>query len=84
MSSILSILISAPEWLLKLLGEHYQVVIGYFICVLFPIPWLNSFIISLWAKLLTAPVISNVATATSTVINDVEADIKPSSGNVSI
>ena len=25
--------------------------IGYAICVLFPLPWVNRFIIDLWAKL---------------------------------
>lgn len=27
--------------------------VGYVVCVLFPLPWINRFIIDLWAKLLS-------------------------------
>ena len=32
---------------------HLELFIGYAICVLFPIPVVNRFIIDMWAKLLT-------------------------------
>lgn len=49
---MLSLLSSLPSFVLDLLSSHLELVLGYAICVLFPIPWLNAFIIDVWAKLL--------------------------------
>lgn len=43
---------SIPLWVIGLVSAHLELVLGYCICVLFPIPWLNAKIISLWSKLL--------------------------------
>lgn len=41
-----------PLYALMFLGDHVEFLVGYAVCVLFPIPWVNSWIIDLWAKLL--------------------------------
>ena len=38
--------------ILTLFIMHLELFIGYAICVLFPLPWLNRFILDLWLKLL--------------------------------
>lgn len=50
MSTFLS---SIPSWIFTFFSGNFELVIGYVICVLFPIPWVNSTVIALWAKLLT-------------------------------
>jgi hypothetical protein len=50
---MLSTLSSIPGFVWTLLSNHLELVVGYAFCVLFPLPWLNSFIISMWAKVFT-------------------------------
>jgi hypothetical protein len=50
---MLSTLSNVPSWVFEFFGNHYELLIGYVICVLFPVPWLNSWIISLWQKVLS-------------------------------
>lgn len=58
-----SFLSSMPSWAFTFLTSHYELVIGYVICVLFPMPWVNSFIISMWGKLLSkAPAVTTTPT----------------------
>lgn len=49
----MSFLSSIPSWGLDFVANNLELFIGYAICVLFPIPWLNRFIIDGWAKLLS-------------------------------
>lgn len=44
---------SIPLWIVGVISAHLELVLGYCICVLFPVPWLNAKIIGLWSKLLT-------------------------------
>ena len=53
-----SFLSSVPSWFATLFSGHYELVIGYVICVLFPVPWLNSFIISMWGKMLSSKTVA--------------------------
>ena len=53
-----SFLSSIPSWAATFLAGHYELVIGYVICVLFPVPWLNSWIITLWGKLLSSKTVT--------------------------
>lgn len=75
MSTVITFLTSLPTWLLSFFGNHFELVIGYIICVLFPVPWLNSWIISLWAKLLASKATSTVATDISTVVSSAETAV---------
>lgn len=43
---MLSLVTFIPSFLLN----HVEAVIGYGVCVLFPLPWLNAAIISGWAR----------------------------------
>ena len=43
---------SIPSYVFAFIAMHLELFLGYVICVIFPIPWLNSKIIDLWAKLL--------------------------------
>lgn len=42
---------SVTDYIVVLVSAHFELLIGYVVCVLFPIPYLNSSIINLWAKL---------------------------------
>lgn len=42
---------SISDYVVVLVTAHIELLIGYIICVVFPIPYLNSFIINLWARL---------------------------------
>jgi hypothetical protein len=81
MDSFLSMFVSVPGWLMSFLASHWELVVGYILCVLFPIPWLNSWIISLWAKLLTSE--PKIASDVGTVVTTIETTITPAS-NVTI
>lgn len=63
---MLSTLSSIPGWLLTFFSSNFELVIGYIICVLFPIPFVNSTIISLWSKLLNSEAAVTTPTPTPT------------------
>ena len=48
----MDILTSVPSWIWGFLSNHLELVGGYIVGVLFPIPWVNSFIINMWTKLI--------------------------------
>ena len=51
---MLSFITSLPGWVIGFVSGNFELFLGYAICVLFPIPFLNSWIISMWAKLLAS------------------------------
>lgn len=40
-------------WIIDFFINNTELFIGYAICVVFPLPWLNRFILDAWAKLLS-------------------------------
>lgn len=53
-----SFLSSVPSWVFTFFTSNFELVLGYCICVLFPIPYINSTIIALWGKLLSTGVVT--------------------------
>lgn len=49
----MSIFSSFPSWVMDFVANNLELFLGYAICVVFPIPWLNRFILDGWAKLLS-------------------------------
>lgn len=48
----MSLLSNVPSWAIQFVSMHLELFVGYAICVLFPVPWLNAKIIDIWTKLL--------------------------------
>ena len=57
---MLSFVSGLPSDVLSFIGSHLSFFLGYAVCILFPMPWLNSLVISVWQKLLTTKVVTEV------------------------
>jgi len=65
---MLSFLTGLPANVLTFIGDHLGFFLGYAVCVLFPMPWLNSWVIGVWQKLLTSKVVTEVPTPAPTPV----------------